>query len=457
MLALALAGAAALALAQGATSAPAGPEVLSLTRALHRADSAAYANRIARGGAREAAAGATAALAGFLPSLRAEGGYVRTTDPLGAFGFVLRQRTVTPAAFDPGRLNDPAAIGDVGAALVIEQPLVNADAWLGRSAAAHAAAAGGAQRDWTRSSVRLDVVRAYYGAVLAGRAVATLEAASRAAHEHRRQAEALAANGMVTRSDALLAAVRAGEVDARLAGARAAGRNARSELALLLGAPGDTAFGLPADLPAIEAIRRLSASAALDSAAAVERADVRAARLGWAAARRDALRAKGAYLPRLNGFARYDWHSSDRVFGGRSSWTVGVMAVWSPFSGGAQLADTRATAARADAARASAEAAEGRARVEIAARADDLAVAHERLAIAERAIDQAEEAHRIVARKYEGGLASVVDLLTAAATDTEAQLRHAQARYDTIVADASLRHARGRSLDGLRLLEDQTP
>ncbi|HMV33437.1 MAG TPA: hypothetical protein PKA50_15065, partial [Gemmatimonadales bacterium] len=113
---------------------------LTLGEALARADTAGYANRIAAGATQARAGDALAPYRGILPSVRLEAAYLRTTDPLNSFGFLLRQRAVTPAAFNPATLNDPAAIGNLMTGVVVEQPLFNADAWLGRSAARAAGA-----------------------------------------------------------------------------------------------------------------------------------------------------------------------------------------------------------------------------------------------------------------------------------------------------------------------------
>ncbi|HEX5634561.1 MAG TPA: TolC family protein, partial [Gemmatimonadales bacterium] len=159
-------------------------QALTLRDALDRAESGAYANRIAAGERRAAEGRADGALRGILPTARLEGGYVRTTDPLGSFGFQLRQRTVTQASFDPALLNYPDAIGNVNAGAVLEVPLLNADAWAGRSAGRKAAGAAEASEEWTRSRTRLDVIRAYYGAVLAAEQVRSLDTALQAAQSH---------------------------------------------------------------------------------------------------------------------------------------------------------------------------------------------------------------------------------------------------------------------------------
>jgi outer membrane protein TolC len=429
-------------LARGVTPLAA-QQVLTLAEALSRAERTAYANRIADGSAEAEAGRALALYRGILPSARLESGYVATTDPLGAFGFVLRQRAVTPAAFAPDRLNNPSVTRNLGAGLVVEQPLFNADAWLGRQAAARASAAARAGAEWTRSGTAVEVVRAYWGAVLAREGIETLTAAEQAAGSHQRQAEALVRQGMATRSDALLAAVKAGEVRAQLLAARSRARLAHRSLAVLLGNPSDTAFALPVTLPST--VTGETESDSLEAGRS-PRPDLVAARWSREAAEADARRATALYLPRLNGFGRLDWNTPGTPFGGKSAWTVGVMLSWSPFAGGSELAEVRAAKGRRQAAQAAAEAAEAQADLQVAAARESLALALARLDIATEAVAQAAEAHRIVGRKYDGGLATVMELFDAGAAETASELARSAARYDALVARAELQRAEGRDV-----------
>ena len=428
---------------------------LALRDALHEADRSAFRNRIAAGAAEAQHAQVIGALGGILPNTRLEAGYVRTTDPIGAFGSTLRQRVITQANFDPQRLNYPAPVGNYQSGVVVEQPLLNADAWAGRQAAAHAVNASRAAEEWTRLSTRADVIRAYFGAVLATERVATLEAAARAAHAHGAQADAMVKQGLVTKSDALLAAVRAGEVDAQLAEAQGGAATARRELAVLLGRDGSVSVDLApgAHLPSAERIR---AEVSSDSAAVMgqPRSDVRAATEGLAAARSDEVRARSARLPRLNAFARYDWNSASRPYAGDRNWTLGAMVSWTPFGRAIEMADVEATTGRATGARAQADAASANARLDVEQSRIALGVALTRLEIAERAATQSAEAHRIVSRKYDGGLASVVDLLDAQAVETQSALALSQARWAAIAADATRRLALGVDPATLASLDD---
>jgi outer membrane protein TolC len=438
--------------ASGAASAGA---QLTLRDAFREADQAAYANRIAAGTSATQAAETLAPLEGILPSVHLEAGYVRTTDPIGVFGSTLRQRTVSQANFDPQRLNHPAAIGNYQGGVVVEQPLFNADAWMGRRAAASAADASRAAEEWTRRSTSVDVVRAYYGAVLAAERATTLAAAVRAAHAHVAQAEALVRQGMVTKSDALLAAVRAGDVDVQLAEAQGDAETARRQLAVLLGRDGGAPapdVAVPAALPSSARIRAIMSDTAAEAPA--PRADLEAAARGVDAAHADALRRRATYLPRVNSFARYDWNSPARFYAGDRNWTVGIMATWTVFAGASDLAGVQAAAGRAVVAQAQAEAARANAHLEVEQTRTALSIALTRLDVAERAATQSAEAHRIVGRKYEGGLAVVTELLDAQAIETQSALALSQARWSAIVALAERRRALGLDPTTLAALDD---
>ena len=429
---------------------------LSLRDAFAEAARAGYPNRIAAGTATTQRAQALAPLKGILPNVRVEAGYIRTTDPTAVFGTTLRQRGVTPASFDPARLNDPSAAGNYQTGIVLEQPLFNADAWTGRRAAAHATDATHAAEEWTQLSTRVDVVRAYYGAVLASERVMALRAGARAAHAHVAQAEAMVRQGLVTKSDALLASVRAGDVDAQLAEAEGAAATTRRQLAVLLGRAGDDVPDGSVQSKQLPPAKRIRAQVAADTVSRTPepRADLRAASDALAAARDDALRARVSLVPRLNGFARYDWNSASGLYAGNRNWTVGVMASWSPFAGASELADIGVTTSRVHVARAQADAAHANAHLEIEQTRTALVVALTRLDIAEHAVDQSGEAHRIVSRKYGGGLAGVVELLDAEAAETQSVLGLSEARWSAIVAAAERRRALGLDPASLASLDD---
>jgi outer membrane protein TolC len=130
------------------------------------------------------------------------------------------------------------------------------------------------------------------------------------------------------------------------------------------------------------------------------------------------------------------------------------MASWTPFAGAYELAELQATGGRRQAANAAREGAQARADLELAESSVALDVGLARLAIAQRSQQQSADAHRIIARKYAGGVASIVELLDAAAVETASRLGEAAARYALINAVAARQRAIGADLSTMSALDE---
>lgn len=426
-------------LVPAATNAQQAP--FTLRDALDRAATRALPNRAARATRDGAAAGRLAAWRSILPSLRADAGFVRTTDPVGAFGTSLRQQRITAADFDPARLNFPGAVDNFTGALVLEQPLFVLDGWLAARAGSHASSGAAHSAEWTAVTTQADVIGGWFGVILAAERANTMTAATRAAQAHVRQADGMLEAGLVTKSDVLLADARAGELEAGRLDAVRDSIMSRRQLSVLLD---DDPASLPAALgpfPADSTIERMARD--LQALEPRARADVEGARAGAAAADADVDRARATMVPRVVSFARRDLNSAARPFAGSTNWSVGVMASWSLFSGASEVADRRGAEARNAGARAQLAGAVANATLDLERTALLLQSAEARLAISRTTVAHAEEAHRIVTRKYEGGLATVVELLDAAVAETQARLGLSAARYALITSIAERLRALG--------------
>jgi len=445
---------------------------LTLSEALREADRSAFANRVAAATSLADRARARLPLKGILPSARLESGVVRTTDPIGAFGTTLRQRNVSPTAFDPARLNYPDAITNFQSGMVVEVPLLNGDAWTGWRAARAAADASRASGDWTEVTTRTMVIRAYYGAILAAEKVQLLALSQHAAVANVRQVHALVEQGLVTKADALQASVHAADMASQRLAAELDAQTAREQLALLLGRQDGSAPNLPSALPSDSAVRAVAerdtmpsvlaatragselSNGALNRAFLVTRGDLRAAASAVNAAKADQQRAGSTLLPRVNSFARFDWNDASMIYGGQKNWTVGVMATWTLFGGGSELADLAVSKARVATARAGEDAARAQAQVEVVTARRGIVVVLQRLDLAGQAATQSEEAHRLIEKRYVGGLVTVAELLAAQTQATATRLAQAVARYAVIDALASYRRATGTDPGALTVLEN---
>ncbi len=399
---------------------------------------------------------------GILPTARIEAGAVRTTDPIGAFGTLLRQRRVTPAVFDPARLNDPAPITNVTGGLVVEVPIINADALLAARAMRSIAKAQDAQLAWTTQSTERAVVEAYFGAMLATERVQALDTALTAATAGAQQVRAMDRQGLVTPADLLQATVQISAVATQVNDARHAARTARQQLALLLGRPATDVPELPSAMPTDA---QLQAAAARDTAdtptrsmqSPETRADLEAIRANVSAAKWDAARSVSLLAPRLNGFARLDWNAPGTLFAGRRNWTLGVMASWTVFNGGQALGAAEAATARHRAAQLGERAAQRSAALEQDITRRELVLAMERLTATALQRSQSAEAQRLVARRYAGGLATIAEVLAADAAATGSALQHTTARYAVITALAARRLATAADLMTLATLDASQP
>lgn len=419
---------------------------LSLQEALDETARSGFAPQISRARTAESSAQELASWRGLLPTVRAEGGWMTTDDPLSAFGTSLRQRNVSMASFDPARLNDPPRTSGWNAAVVAEVPLVNLDAWAGRAAAAKATAASKSRGRAEELQAFSTTTRAYAGAVLASAAVRAWEDALTAARSHGAQAEAGHQEGVALRADLLLAQVRSSEIEASLIKARADSTLALRGLAFAMGseiAPSGELERLP------DAATLRNAMAALEAGS--EKPLVEAAHNASTAAQLDADRAGFALLPRVNGMARMDWNGADQPFAEDGSWTVGVMASWTLHATG-EAGDHAAARARLEQARTGEAMARAQVALAEASLQSDFTVSLRRMDIADSALSQAIEAHRLTSRRYQEGLSTMAEVLQAAAMETSARISLEQARHDAFLALSDLSALRGLPADRIAQL-----
>jgi len=392
------------------------------------------------------AAGARAAGAwsGFLPRVSVGEYFLRSDDALMAFGFKLNNRNVTPADFDPARLNDPGETNNWVTRLQLLQPIFNGGMeWNAKAAADAASRAAAFDHARARETVALQAVQAYEGLVLALSYGDVVEAAIASAEAHERQARSLFEAEMATEADLLQARV-------FLSGLRQQHIIVTNHVAMagemirLL-----TAIETPLVLAAAGA-PPLDPAAAIPAAPAAEvsaRSDLEARRLEAAAAGKLVGVATGAMLPHVNLNLQRDFYSQASAFGGDAkSWGLGLYATWDLFKGLENISALRAAKAQRRAADHRFDFELRRARHEAQQAWRDAAASRARVDVAREAVQAARASLRIVANQYREGLASMVDLLDVQAAATKAEGDLVQANHDFRVDLARLAYAAGVGL-----------
>lgn len=425
-------------LATCAAPAPALAESLNYAAAVDMALRQHPAMEASRARVAQAVAARAEADAARLPGLTLSETVSRSDDPLNVFGARLGQRVVDAADFVPSALNHPDAATDFNTRIELTYALYSGgriDA--GRKSATALLEAARSGDAAARQEIAFQVLAAYEGVHASRAGVAVASETSATAEAALKSAESLYRQGMGVKSDLLQARVareeaRLGEIEAGHA-LDAAYDRLRQWLGLApmetleIGPPlspeslaADPEAQVPDSHPRLAALRhRLDASGAAMAGA------------------------RAASLPSVHLMARQDWHDNQLGFDA-DAYTVAGMVSWKAFDGGA----ARAARDRARAGQDEARAELARARQELsfqlaeARRAEREAAA--RIASRTLAQEQADEARRLVLKRFENGLATMVEVQAARTQSARAQAELVAARYQHKLHRAAVLLAQGR-------------
>ena len=404
----------------------------------------------------QASAAVREAEASWMPRLNLSMTGTYSNDALNVFGMKLNQRQATFGDFGfgqfdganpdilnvaPNDLNNPSATGNVNSRIELLVPVYNGGlvaSYVNKARAQVRAAQEGDAA--ARQTLVKQVVMAYEGIHAARAFVKVGEQARLASQEYVRIAEKMLAQGVSLKSDYLMAQVRLDDVQVQLAQARNQEAVALDQLHILLGMSLDSPLqvGHSVIIPPVD-----GSPEALQSEALANNPQLNAARyqLTGVSAGVDAARAAG--LPQVNLMARQDWNAPTLELAAPSYTVAGVLS-WNAFDGGA----TAAAVDRAQAARIEMQArlrqAEDGLRLQLRDAARKAQEIDDRLVARERALKQAEEAVRLMKKRYENGLATMLELLTTQAQQDKANADLISARYEQVVQRAEWMRLLGR-------------
>lgn len=391
-----------------------------------------------------------------LPRLNLSLTATRSNDALNAFGMKLGQRNATfndfgagefatnpfPASLGiaPHNLNHPDAVNNFNSRIELLVPVYNGgmvQSYVDTAKAYVRAAQSG--DEVARQQLAKHVLMAYQGVHTARAYIKLAEEARAAAEEYVRISDKLHKQGMVVKSDVLSAKVNLQDIKVKVVEAKNAEAAALNQLALLMGKSLDA----PLDVGAPVTPAMLPGSATYLRAQALnEHAGLRALRnqLEGAGAQVDAARA--GKKPQFNVMLRQDWN--DKNLGlDASSYTVAGVLSWAAFDGGVNNATIdRAQAARSELAAKLRQAEEGVGYQVTDARRKALE-AEEKIGVREAGLEQAQEAQRLVKKRYENGMATLIELLGAQAQLDKANADLVAARYELAVNRAELKRVVG--------------
>jgi outer membrane protein TolC len=377
----------------------------------------------------------------------------RSNDALNAFGMKLGQRNATFGDFGPpvggdfgsypanlDTLNHPNAVNNFNTRIELLVPVYNGgmvQSYVDTAKAYVRAAQSG--DEVARQQLAKHVLMAYQG-VHTSRAYIKLAAEARvAAEEYVRISDKLHKQGMAVKSDVLSAKVNLEDVKVKGVEAKNAEAAALNQLALLMGKSLDD----PLDVGAPVTPEMLAGSPAdLRAQALNEHAGLRALRNQVEGAGAQIGAARAGKKPQFNVMLRQDWNDENLGLDAASYTVAGVLS-WSAFDGGVNNANIdRAAAQRAELVAKLRQAEEGIGYQVTDARRKALE-AEEKIVARAAGVEQALEAQRLVKKRYENSMATLIELLGAQAQLDKANADLVAARYELAVNRAELKRSVG--------------
>jgi outer membrane protein len=170
--------------------------------------------------------------------------------------------------------------------------------------------------------------------------------------------------------------------------------------------------------------------------------EARASRLAQSRSEAELRSAKAANAPSLTMRGSYNFEGRNDPFK-VPNWNVGLVLSFPLFDGGGRQGGIEQAEARTRQAMASGVLTRQRIELEVQSAWLAIVEAHERIDTTQSAVDQAEEALRVVQEKYRVGLGSSIEVLDAQTALTQARTNRAQSISDFETAVAQWRFAVG--------------
>lgn len=384
---------------------------------------------------------ATAASHHYLPTLALEETWSRSNLPVATFMMKLNQGRFLNRDFDADRLNNPAPVSDFRTILTLEQPLLNPAAWGTATMAHEEARAQETLVEQVRHQTAFRIFRLYLEVQKAKAHRAALEMALAEARERRRQASVRIAAGLGLASDELRAATHLATLEQRRISADHTLLLARMQLALATGgSPGD-------GIDTAETVRLEVPGHSLEyllSAARSARPDLRVAERERERTEAALSRARSGFLPTVNAFGSWQMHDAATPFGrDNDAWMAGASLRWNLFDG----LRTWHGVGQARAERAAAAELLGEREKEVGYQVHEAWLrrieAEKRSEVARVAVAAAAETVRLLAKRFDNALATMIEVLDAQSALDQARAAAVESEADLHVATGSLYHAAG--------------
>lgn len=384
------------------------------------------------------------ARAGWFPTIQLSETFINGNNPVFVFGSLLEQARFTEGNFALGPLNNPDPFNNFRFGVSIKTPIFDQRRTITRvNQAKFMEKQADAQTSMVEQRIRFEVLRSFYGLILAKQKKEVAEGAVRLAEADVKRSRDRVETGTAVAADMLSAEVQLAEFRQQLIQAEGDIQTAIAGL--------NTALGMPVTSP--QSIEGRLSGKPFDVAgqeellqqAMLHRPEFLKAGLTRQIRDEGVKGARSGYLPRVDVFAnlgasRHNW------INGSTDYTVGASVTFDLLDAGRSARVTMARAA-ADQAAGEQERLAGQIRFEVVQAYQQYVSARERLKVAEQVIAYSSEALRIVQDRYNEGLTTITEVLRAESAHLRAQMNVLASQYDYYVGYANVLLTSGRLID----------
>lgn len=401
-----------------------GGRLITLGEALDKAAKENRQVRMAQMDEAKAAASRRQTEGMLLPQVAVSYSGMVTDNPLNAFGFLLQQRRVSQASFNPDLLNHPDAVQQFTAGVDVRVPILNLDLLYARKGARLMETMMHHQQQHAATQTEYAVYHAYTALQMAYRSAAILDSALTDVQAICRNVTNYYQEGLVQKSDVMNAEVQVRTVESALAKARNGVADASDQLKQVMGEqPGG-------DVYQVVPLRQEQSPAATVLSAPALRDDLLMLQAGVDASGMAVKGARASLLPRLNAFGTYQFNDRKLLGFDKGAYLAGVSLSWNVFDGNSTRARLRAAKAEQSRMQEAYQARLDASQAEILANGRKLEQLQAEIRRQDKSVEQSAEALRVVTNRHAEGLDSTTDLLASRATLLRHQLEQAQAVMD---------------------------
>lgn len=417
--------------------AAAGAETMKLS--LRDAMSMALENnsriKAARYTSQAARQGVESANSRYLPAVAFEETLVASNSPINTFMIKLDEGRFTENDFQINNLNNPSSQHDFKTALSIQQPLFVPSLSPLKEMAVKDAQKSELELEAARQGIAFQVFFTYLEVQKADAQLGAADKAVADARENMRLATVRTTAGVGLRSDELRSRTHLSMVEQQHISAYNNLTLARMKLAMLIGLPENSTYEVADTLDRV-AVPDMSDQ--VIGEALENRVEIRQSHADLEKSDAALRLARSEYLPTVGAFASYQLNAKDAPFtSDNDSWTAGVSLKWQLFDGFRTNSERKRALSGRSAAREMLESTSKDVRYQLR---ESYVRRHEmgkRLEVTRHSVLDAEETVRLITKRYENSLATMVELL-------DAQTALNQARANLVEAEAGYALAGGR-------------